>query len=227
LFNKSREFWGHQYILQEAHFRMISFLIFGMTYAFAAAVQPGPFLTYLISQTLTNGWIRTVPGAFAPLLSDIPIIALILLVLSRMPNWLVEILQLAGGSFLLYLAFGAFRNWRNFYMEKPVQSNTIRQTVLKAAMVNLLNPAPYIGWSLVMGPLLLKGWREAPTNGIALLAGFYSILILVTLGIMLVFSVAKKAGLRINQSLVGLSAIALAIFGLYEIWLGIKTLFFT
>jgi hypothetical protein len=78
-----------------------------------------------------------------------------------------------------------------------------------------------------MGPLLLKGWREAPTNGIALLAGFYSILILVTLGIMLVFSVAKKAGLRINQSLVGLSAIALAIFGLYEIWLGIKTLFFT
>jgi threonine/homoserine/homoserine lactone efflux protein len=198
-----------------------------MTYAFAAAVQPGPFLTYLISQTLTNGWIRTVPGAFAPLLSDIPIIALILFLLSRMPNWLVEVLQLAGGCFLLYLASGAFRNWRNFYMEKPVQSNTIRQTVLKAAMVNLLNPSPYIGWSLVMGPLLLNGWREAPTNGIALLAGFYSILILVTLGIMLVFSVARKAGLRINRSLVGLSAIALTIFGLYEIWLGIKTLFFT
>lgn len=204
---------------------MIPFLILGMTYAFAAGVQPGPFLTYLISQTLTNGWPRTVPGAFAPLLSDIPIIALVLLILSRMPAWLVQLLQLAGGVFLLYLAFGAYKTWRTFNTEKPVGNNTIHQTVLKAALVNLLNPAPYIGWSLVMGPLLLKGWREAPANGIALLAGFYSILILVTLVIMLLFSVARKTGPRINRSLVGLSAIALSIFGLYEIWLRIRSIF--
>ena len=74
---------------------MTTYLILGMTYAFAAAVQPGPFLTFLISQTLTTGWPRTFPGAFAPLLSDIPIIALVLLVLSRMPAWLVQLLQLA------------------------------------------------------------------------------------------------------------------------------------
>jgi threonine/homoserine/homoserine lactone efflux protein len=204
---------------------MIPFLILGMTYAFAAAVQPGPFLTYLISQTLTNGWPRTVPGTFAPLLSDIPIIALVLLVLSRMPAWLVQALQLAGGGFLLYLAFGAYKTWRTFNMEKPIGNKTISQTVLKAALVNLLNPAPYIGWSLVMGPLLLKGWREAPENGIALLGGFYSTLILVTLGIMLLFSVARRTGPRINRSLVGLSAIALTIFGLYEMWLGIRSIF--
>jgi threonine/homoserine/homoserine lactone efflux protein len=196
-----------------------------MNYAFAAAVQPGPFLTYLISQTLTNGWPRTVPGAFAPLLSDIPIIALVLLVLSRMPAWLVQLLQLAGGVFLLYLAFGAYKTWRTFNTGKPVGNNTIHQTVLKAALVNLLNPSPYIGWSLVMGPLLLKGWREAPANGIALIAGFYSILILVTLAIMLIFSVARKSGPRINRSLGGLSAIALSIFRLYEIWLGISSIF--
>ena len=74
-----------------------------------------------------------------------------------------------------------------------------------------------------MGPLLLKGWRQTPINGIALLAGFYSILILVTLGVMLLFSIARKIGPRIGRALVGLSAIALTIFGLYEIWLGIKT----
>jgi threonine/homoserine/homoserine lactone efflux protein len=203
---------------------MTTYLILGMTYAFAAAVQPGPFLTYLISQTLTNGWPRTVPGAFAPLLSDIPIIALVLLVLSRMPPWLVQVLQFAGGVFLLYLAFGAYKNWLTFNTKNLVRNNTIRQTVLKAALVNLLNPSPYIGWSLVMGPLLLKGWREAPANGIALLVGFYSILILVTLGIMLLFSVARNTGPRINRSLVGLSVIALTIFGLYEIWLGIRSL---
>jgi threonine/homoserine/homoserine lactone efflux protein len=141
-----------------------------------------------------------------------------------MPSWLVQVLQLGGGVFLLYLALGAYRTWRTFNSVKPVVNNTIRETVLKAAVVMLLNPGPYIGWSLVMGPLLLKGWREAPANGIALLAGFYSILILVTLGIMLLFSVARKAGPRISRSLVGLSALALTIFGLYEISQGIRSL---
>ncbi len=200
---------------------MAPYLIFGMTYAFAAAVQPGPFLTYLVSQTLTNGWRRTIPAAFAPLISDIPIITLVLLVLSRMPNWLVQGLQIAGGIFLLYLAQGAFKNWRNYEKETQKGNNSIRQTVLKAALINFLNPAPYIGWSLVMGPLLIKGWRQAPINGIALMAGFYSILILVSLGIMLLFSLARKSGPRIGRAIVGLSVIALAIFGLYEIWVGI------
>lgn len=199
---------------------MTGYLILGVTYGFAAAVQPGPFQTYLISQTLTNGWRRTVPAAFAPLLSDGPIIALVLLLLSRMPDWLVQILQFAGGVFLLYLAFGAFKSWRNFDENKVVQVNTSRQTVFKAAMVNLLNPSPYIGWSLVMGPLLLKGWRETPSNGIALLAGFYTTMILVTLGIMLLFAAARNLGPRVSRALVGVSAIALACFGLYELWLG-------
>jgi len=199
---------------------MPGYLILGITYAFAAAVQPGPFQTYLISQTLTNGWRRTIPAAFAPLLSDGPIIVLVLLVLSRMPGWLVQVLQCAGGFFLLYLAIGAFKSWRDFDEKKVVRIKSSRQTVLKAAMVNLLNPNPYIGWSLVMGPLLLKGWRETPTDGIALLIGFYTTMILVTLGIMLLFSATRNLGPRVSRVLVGLSAIALTCFGLYEIWLG-------
>ena len=151
---------------------MPGYLILGMTYAFAAAVQPGPFQTYLISQTLSNGWRRTVPAAFAPLLSDGPIIVLVLLVLSRMPGWLAQVLQCAGGVFLLYLAVGAFKTWRDYDIKKAIQGQSSRQTVFKAALVNLLNPAPWLGWSLVMGPLLLKGWRETPANGIALLVGF-------------------------------------------------------
>ncbi len=199
---------------------MTGYLILGITYAFAAAVQPGPFQTYLISQTLTNGWRRTVPAAFAPLFSDGPIIALVLLVLSRMPAWLVQVLQGAGGVFILYLAFGAFKTWRDFDVTKAVEVRSSRQTVLKAITVNLLNPAPYIGWSLVMGPLLIKGWREAPANGIALLTGFYVTMIIVTLGIMLLFSAARNLGPRVNRALVGVSAIALTCFGLYELWLG-------
>ncbi len=203
---------------------MIEYIILGITYAFAAAVQPGPFQTYLISQTLTNGWYRTVPAAFAPLISDVPIIALVLLVLSRVPIWLVQILQFAGGIFLIYLAFGAFMSYKNYNVGKSLRAQSSQQTVMKAVLVNLLNPNPYLAWSLVMGPLLLKGWHETPSNAIALLAGFYVTLILVTLGILLLFAAAKNLGPRVNRILVGISSIAMTGFGLFEIYSVISTI---
>jgi threonine/homoserine/homoserine lactone efflux protein len=203
---------------------MLGYLILGMTYAFAAAVQPGPFQTYLISQTLSNGWRKTIPAAFAPLLSDGPIILLVIFVLSQMPVWLAQGLQCAGGVFLLYLAVGAFKAWQNYNVKSAIQNQTGRQTAIKGALVNLLNPNPWLAWSLVMGPLLLKGWRETPGNGISLLVGFYSTMILVTLGIILLFAGARNLGPRVSRILVGISAIAMACFGFYEICLGLKVL---
>ena len=58
--------------------QMLDYLTVGIGFAFAAAVQPGPFLAYAISQSLTNGWKRTLPIAFAPIMSDVPIICLVL-----------------------------------------------------------------------------------------------------------------------------------------------------
>jgi len=201
---------------------MPGYLILGITYAFAAAVQPGPFQTYLISQTLSNGWRSTLPAAFAPLLSDGPIILLVLLVLSQMPVWLAQGLQCAGGIFLLYLAVGAFKSWRSYQVTTAIQSQTGRQTAIKGALVNLLNPNPWLAWSLVMGPLLLKGWRETPVNGISLLVGFYATMILVTLAIIFLFAAARNLGPHVSRTLVGISAIAMAGFGFYELWSGLK-----
>ena len=50
------------------------YVIQGIGYGFAAAVQPGPFQTYVIAQTLNSAWRNTLPAAFAPLISDGPII---------------------------------------------------------------------------------------------------------------------------------------------------------
>ncbi len=199
---------------------MLVYAILGATYGFAAAVQPGPFTTYLISQALTSGWRRTVPAAFAPLLTDGPIAVLALLVLSSVPPALVQWLRLLGGVFVLYLAYGAWRSWREYRLEAPLPVRSARENVLKAATVNLLNPAPYLGWSLVMGPLLLKGWREAPSHGIAVVAGFYAAMFATLIAIILVFHGARGVGRRITRALIGVSAVALAGFGLYQIWLG-------
>jgi threonine/homoserine/homoserine lactone efflux protein len=90
--------------------------------------------------------------------------------------------------------------------------------VLKAALVNVLNPNPYIAWSLVMGPWLLKGWRESPARGIALLGGFYSVLVLSTAGIIVLFATARNLGPRVSRALLGVSSVALAGFGVYLLW---------
>lgn len=52
---------------------MIPYVVFGLTYGFACAVQPGPFQAYLVSLALAHGWRRALPAALAPLLSDGPI----------------------------------------------------------------------------------------------------------------------------------------------------------
>ena len=65
---------------------LLPFLLQGIGYGFSAAVQPGPFQTYLISQTLLNGWRRTLIAALAPLVSDGLIILTVLFVLTRVPS---------------------------------------------------------------------------------------------------------------------------------------------
>ncbi len=200
------------------------YLTYGIAFGFSAAIQPGPLLTYIISQTLKNGWRRTLPTAFAPLLSDIPIAILILFILSQIPGWMVYALRLAGGFFLLYLAYGAFQSWRDFNENKPAPMQSGGQTLFKAVTVIWLNPNPYLGWGLVLGPMFLKGWNEAPSHGIALLAGFYATMVISMAGIIILFSFARNLGARINRALIGLTAIALAGFGVYQIWLGTAAL---
>jgi threonine/homoserine/homoserine lactone efflux protein len=203
---------------------VLHYLILGITFAFAAAVQPGPLQTYLISQSLVRGYRHTLPAAFSPLISDGPIIVLVLFLLSNLPRWLVNALQIGGGVFLLYLAVSAGKTWRNYDARKAVEAKPGHQTLLKATLVNLLNPNPYLGWSLVMGPLLLNAWRETPVDGIILLVAFYATLVISLVGTIILFSTARNLGPRVSRVLIGISAIALACFGVYELWSGIVTL---
>ena len=197
------------------------YLLQGIGYGLAAASQPGPFQTYLISQTLTRGWKRTLPAALAPLISDGPIILLCVMVLSQIPAWMQRILYIAGGLFILYLAYGTYRSWKSFDPHLPSVETGTQQGILKAALMNALNPAPYLFWTLVTGPILLQGWREAPLNGIGFLAGFYLTLISSLAAIILVFGTAVKLGPKFNRALLGISAIALVCFGSYQLWLGL------
>ena len=200
---------------------MLLYLIQGIGYGFAAASQPGPFQAFLVSQSLTRGWKRALPGALAPLVSDGPIILLCVLVLSQLPDWLQQVMYILGGLFVLYLAYGAFKSWRDYdeTISHPELSN--QQTILKAALTNALSPGAYLFWMFITGPLLVQGWRETPIHGVALLVGFYATLISGLAVIIVIFGSAARLGPKLNRALLGISSIVLFGFGLYQLWKGI------
>ncbi|HTX90079.1 MAG TPA: LysE family transporter [Anaerolineales bacterium] len=199
---------------------MFLYFLQGLTFGFAAAVQPGPFQTYLISQTISRGWRRTLPAVLAPLLSDGPILALVLLVLSRVPENVVQILRLAGGAFVIYLAVGAFKTWRSF-SGQPAAARSGPNSLFQAAFVNLLSPNPYLFWSLVGGPILLAGWRINPFNSVVMLLGFYLVMIGSTAVGVVLLGTTGRLGPKVNRLLLGISALALFCLGIYQIWLGL------
>lgn len=200
---------------------ILNYVIQGLGYGLAAAAQPGPFQTYVLSQTLSRGWRRTLPAALAPLFSDGPIIALALLVLSQVPDALQRFLYIASGLYILYLAWGAFRTWCDFDPQTPIAAASGQQSLLRAALMNAVSPGPYIYWSLVTGPILLSGWRESPANGVGFMIGFYTAMVTTMGGLIVLFGTARRLGPKVNRALLGVSVVALVCFGLLQLQRGV------
>ena len=198
---------------------MINFLLQGLALGLAAAFSPGPFQAFLISQALANGWQRAAPVAFAPLISDGPIIIVILLVLDQLPSSFLRIIGVVGGFFVFYLAWGLWQQWRkgilieeeNFEPVLPPMGG--RKTLLRGVLMNLLSPGPYTFWTLVTGPILLSALRESPLHGGVFLFGFYGTLIGGMLGIAALFHLARRLGLGVVRSLTLASIVILVAFG--------------
>jgi threonine/homoserine/homoserine lactone efflux protein len=199
---------------------MIAYLVQGLTLGFAAAAQPGPFQAYLLSQALKNGWRRSLLLAFVPLVSDGPIIALVLFVLTQMPGWLIRALRVGGGLFLLYLAWGAFSALRAARAIAPDET-AARRTFAQAVVMNLLNPNPYLFWGLIGGPLVLGGWSLSPAAGLSFMAAFYLTIVAGVAALILLFGSAQHLGVTVTRALTALSALALFLFGLYQLWQGV------
>lgn len=72
-------------------------------------------------------------------------------------------------------------------------------------------------WTLVTGPILVAGWRESSAYGLGFLGGFYASIVTVLAGIILIFGLASKLGPRVNHWMLGISTIALLLFGIFQI----------
>lgn len=206
---------------------MFAYFSQGLVLGGTAAANPGPFQAYLLSQTLKNGWRRTLLATFAPLISDGPIIVLVLAILTQTPGWFLNLLRILGGLFLLYLAWGAYRSFRaqrETAVATPPVEESVQEGLFKAVFVNALNPGVYIYWAAITGPIFIEGWRHAPGLGLSFMLGFYGTLIGGLMGFVLLFATAKRIDPRLNRVLSGISALGLFLFGLYQLWLGLMAL---
>ncbi len=205
----------------------IIYLLQGATLALSAAIMPGPFQAFLLSRALRHGWRRTLPAALAPLVTDGPIISLVLFVLTRTPQEFLDILRIAGGLFILYLARGIFLTLRQADKMLAPPAGAGRQAFLHALMMNFLNPNPYIFWSVVAGPIVLTGWRTSPALGITFLAGFYGTFVSSLVVLIILFASAGKLGPRTTKILACMAALALVAFGIYQVTTGVTAVLWT
>ena len=204
---------------------MLFYFFQGATLAFSATIMPGPFQAYLLSQSVKYGWKHTLPLALAPLVTDGPIISLVLFVLNQTPQRLLDLLRILGGLFILYLSRGVFLNLkRSSLIKEPIKS-TVRQSFLNAVVMNALNPNPYIFWGVVAGPILLSGWRESMGLGVSFVIGFYGTFIISLSALIITFATAGKINPKINWLFSALAGAALLLFGLYQTMKGLLAVF--
>jgi threonine/homoserine/homoserine lactone efflux protein len=201
---------------------MLLYLLQGLTLGLSAAATPGPFQAFLLSQSARIGWRRSLPLACAPLISDGPIIILVMLILTNLPGWFLEPLRFGGGLFLLHLARAAFVTAKQKTVFKDILHTPVADSVMQAAILNLLNPNPYIFWSLIGVPVLLKAWQQGPACCLAFLGGMYAALISSCGCLVILFATAARLGASVNRALLALSAAALALFGCYQLFTAIS-----
>ena len=191
---------------------LLSLFFQGAALGFAAAITPGTFQTYLISESLSGGFRRAAPVAFAPLISDAPIIILSLLLLDQLPENFLRVISLGGGTFALYLAWRLFASWRSGTAIDVDNEEREKGSLWRGVIANFLTPGPYLFWTLISGPILLEAGRQSIALGAAFLVGFYGIMIAGLLGIALLIAQARRLGQRLVRGLLLFSSLILVAF---------------
>ncbi|MBL8057317.1 MAG: LysE family transporter [Anaerolineales bacterium] len=195
-------------------------MIQGALLGVSVAVAPGPLQAYLLAQTRRYGARRTWPLILAPVVSDIPIIALVLLALAWLPEWALRGLQVAGGLLLLYMAYEQYVAHRQpgAHAAPP---QPVGGTFLKAVLLNALSPGPYVFWTTIAGPLF---WRASAEGG------WLAYLFLASFGVALVAGLAIYVALssgtrhldeRYQPMITALTIGIMAVFGVYQVYAGV------
>ena len=154
---------------------MMYFLSVGAVLGLSSGLSPGPLLALVISETLRHGVKSGVKVALAPIITDLPIIILTLLVLSKLSGFpgILGGISLAGGIFVLTLGWDCMRT-------KGIETGmreAAPNSLAKGVLVNALSPHPYLFWLSVGAPTMAKAINHDTGALPAFILGFYASLV--------------------------------------------------
>lgn len=167
---------------------MIPYLLIGITYGITAGFSPGPLLILVIAETLKHSWKEGLKVALAPLLTDVPIILVTLLILSRLSEFefILGIISLLGFFFLIYLGY------QNLKVRIENTSSFKTNSLKKGILVNFLSPHPYLFWMLIGAPTTIKAYEVNLSASFLFISGFYLFIVGAKMGVALLADKSKQ-----------------------------------
>lgn len=151
------------------------YLSAGAVLGLAAGFAPGPLLTLVISETLQHGIRSGVKVALAPIITDLPIIAVTLFLLSRLSNFpdILGIISLLGGACVLSMGYAGIRT---IGVDADPQGTGAR-SLAKGVLANALSPHPYLFWFSVGAPTMTRAMGQQSGAAAVFLVSFYLLLV--------------------------------------------------
>ena len=200
--------------------------LLGFSLGLSAGLAPGPLLALVIQRTLRYGAASGLRIALAPLITDLPIVILALLVISRLPEIALHGLMAAGGLFVLWLAWDAWRE-TGAGLTASAETPTAQQDFLRGALVNFLNPHPYLFWGTVGAPIVIQAWEQSPWQAAGFVFMFY--LMLVGSKVVLALILGRFRGMPAHlyhraMQFSALLLLAAGVWMLYAAWQGVASL---
>jgi len=194
---------------------MISSLLAGVVFGLSAGMAPGPLFMLVISQTLKHNVKEGVKVALAPLVTDLPIIIAALFILSKLTDYerILSLISLGGGLYVLYLSYECF-------LTGSIQTEVSEdqpQSLRKGALINVLNPHPYLFWITVGSPFILKARESGLVAPLLFIAGFY--IFLVGSKIFIAFVVAKSRTFLTSRGYVYLMRVLAGLLVIFALFL--------
>ncbi|MBC8017614.1 MAG: LysE family translocator [Verrucomicrobia bacterium] len=150
---------------------MMHYLSIGVILGLSAGFSPGPLLMLVVSETLHHGTRSGMRVALAPIITDLPIILVTLFVLVKLSgyHYLLGLISLVGGIFVLFMGYEAIRA-QAVELHLPKEQP---RSLQKGILTNFLSPHPYLFWISVGAPILTKSLSIGLEAFFAFIGSFY------------------------------------------------------
>lgn len=194
----------------------LSALALGAGFGVNGSVSPGPMMTLLVSETLTNGIKSSWRVAIASLISDPIAIFVAILTLNAVPDWTIGLIAFLGAAMLFRIAWGQLKTKATDFetQDRP------RISLFDIWATNATNPNLWIYAFTVNGLLITQFWKK---GGLALtgtyVLAFYGTMIACNLTIAAILGSTRKLfspkALVVVNRVLGVALILLAIGFVY------------